>query len=298
MPELPEVETIVRGLLPRIRGRRISAVAIEWPRVVDARGASVDALVGHEIVDVRRAGKFVVARLENGAHVAVHLRMTGRLIADPSAVLPHTRFVWRFDDGGALVFADVRKFGRLRVLSGDPERELGIGIDPFDPRLDAELLRRMLAGRRTPIKVWLLDQRFIAGIGNIYACEALYVAGIRPTRRSGNLSAPERHKLLRALRKVLAKAIGRRGSSVDDYVDVEGNQGGFQKLLAVYGRRGLPCRRCKTPIRRIVLAQRGTFFCPVCQRSAVPTHRKVGPVRVAGRSAPTNSMVRIGSAKS
>lgn len=265
MPELPEVETIVRGLQTRITGRRVSRVDVFWPRSVDARGLPVSSIVGDHIAQVVRRGKFIVVRFASGRHMAVHLRMTGRLIADPNSTLPHTRVIWHFADGGALVLDDARKFGRLRILNGDPKAELGIGFDPFDPSLDGDVLRKLLAHRNTAIKTWLLDQRFLAGIGNIYACEALYFAGMRPTRRARRVTRAQAVRLLASLRKVLTKATRMRGSSVDDYVDAGGLPGGFQKQLAVYGRSGMPCRRCKTPIRRIVLAQRGTFYCPHCQ---------------------------------
>lgn len=266
MPELPEVETIVRDLRLKIAGRRVARVEIVWPRVVDPRGQPGESITGARIEDVTRRGKFIVAHFGGGRRAALHLRMTGRLIVDPPAPLPHITFVWHFEDGGKLVFADTRKFGRLRILADGWERELGIGVDPFDPRLDDRELGLLMVRRTTPVKAWLLDQRFVAGIGNIYACEALYYARIRPSRRVGRLTRSERRKLLASLRKVLTRAIGHRGSSVDDYVDAEGLPGSFQKQLAVYGRGGLPCRRCKTPIRRIVMAQRSTFFCPSCQR--------------------------------
>ena len=139
-------------------------------------------------------------------------------------------------------------------------------MDPFDRRLDDNAFTQMLAGRTTPIKTWLLDQRRLAGVGNIYACEALFYAGIRPKRRAGRLTASERIGLLKSLRSVLRKAIKHRGSSLNDYVDAEGKQGGFQKQFAVYGRLGLPCKQCRSPVRRILLAQRSTFYCSACQR--------------------------------
>jgi formamidopyrimidine-DNA glycosylase len=265
MPELPEVETIARDLARTLTGRRIAAVDVRWARTIDPRGLQAQTLVGDTISRVRRVGKFVIFDLTSGRHVAVHLRMTGRLVADPRDEAPHARLTLRFDDGGSLRFADVRKFGRWRIFEGDPRDVLGVGIDPFDPALDAKRMYELTRGRSTKVKVWLLDQRHLSGIGNIYACEALYDARIRPTRRTGRLTAAQAAALLASLRKVLRKAIHHRGSSVDDYVDGEGLPGEFQKKLAVYGRSGLPCRRCKTAIRRVVLAQRGTFFCPVCQ---------------------------------
>jgi formamidopyrimidine-DNA glycosylase len=265
MPELPEVETIARDLAPKITGRTISRVDVRWRRSVDDRGLSARSLIGDTIAGVRRLGKYVTFDLASGRTMTVHLRMTGRLIADPPAALPHTRIALRFAGGGSLVLSDVRKFARLRVIEGDPRAVLEIGIDPFDPALTPARFFGMLRKRTTKIKVFLLDQRRLAGIGNIYASEALFDARIRPTRPVGRLTAAEAAALLRSLRKVMRKAIYHRGSSVDDYVDAEGKPGEFQKKLAVYGRGGLPCRRCQAPVRRAVLAQRGTFFCPVCQ---------------------------------
>ena len=267
MPELPEVETISRGLDAQVRGRRIEAVELFWPRAVDPASLPIEALVGDRIDAVGRTGKFVVFKLASGRTLAVHLRMTGRLVfAEGPSALAYARASFRLDGGAVLVFTDVRKFGRMRLLVGDARQVLGVGADPLDGELDEPALRRLLRGRTTPIKTWLLDQRRVAGIGNIYASEALHYAGIRPKKRAGTLTAAQRKSLIAALHTVLRKAIRHRGSSVDDYVDAEGKQGAFQKLLAVYGRAGQPCRRCRTPIRRIVLAQRATFFCPTCQQ--------------------------------
>jgi len=280
MPELPEVETIARDLDRAISGRRIAGAKLFWPKTFDVRGPSLRSLRGDRITRVHRIGKFVVMDLESGRHIAVHLRMTGQLIAlangsgrkaatDGAPRAPsdakHTRLLLRFEDGGTLAFSDTRKFGRWRIVEGDVREALGIGVDPFDPALTPERLYELTRGRTTPIKTWLLDQRHLSGIGNIYASEALYDARIRPTRRAGRLSRAQSAALLHSLRKVMRKAISYRGSSVDDYVDGAGMPGEFQKKLAVYGRGGMPCRRCKTVIRRVVLAQRGTFFCPVCQ---------------------------------
>jgi formamidopyrimidine-DNA glycosylase len=179
---------------------------------------------------------------------------------------PYTRATLDLDNGARIVFADVRKFGRMRIFRGDPQSVLGLGLDPFAKELDAQALGELSRGRKTPVKTWLLDQRRLAGIGNIYACESLFHARVRPKRRVGKLSHQERARLLVCLRRVLRRAIHHRGSSVDDYVDAGGKQGEFQNQLSVYGRAGMPCRRCGTPIKRIVLGQRGTFYCPVCQR--------------------------------
>ncbi|MDQ6780086.1 MAG: bifunctional DNA-formamidopyrimidine glycosylase/DNA-(apurinic or apyrimidinic site) lyase [Candidatus Eremiobacteraeota bacterium] len=268
MPELPEVETIARDLAPRLRGQRIRHVQHDrQPPVFDRHSLPPRRLVGRTIVDVGRAGKFVVLRLEGDLRLAVHLRMTGQLLfLAAKAPLRYSRAVLDLESGAALVFADTRKFGRMRIFTGDPAASLTIGIDPFDRRLDAAHLTALTRGRKTPVKVWLLDQKRLGGVGNIYASEALYDAGIRPKRAVGRLSGAERSRLLVSLRRILRKAIRHRGSSVDDYVDAAGLQGSFQNKLAVYGRAGMKCRRCSTPIRRIVLAQRGTFYCPSCQR--------------------------------
>ena len=265
MPELPEVETIARDLAPKLAGRRIASVRASWHRSIDERGLPSNALEGDAIEHVRRIGKYVALSLESGRTLAIHLRMTGRLIVDPPHDIAHTRVMMHFTDGGALAFADARKFGRMRIIEGDVREALRVGIDPFDRALTPSTLQQLLRGRTTPIKSWLLDQRRVSGVGNIYACEALFYAGIRPRRAAGRLNAQQHVRLLRSLRKVLRKAITHRGSSVDDYVDAEGKQGEFQKRLAVYGRRGMPCRRCKATIRRVVIAQRGTFYCPLCQ---------------------------------
>jgi formamidopyrimidine-DNA glycosylase len=267
MPELPEVETIARGLDSALRGREIVGVEALWPRTVDRLSLPFESLRGDFVAGVGRIGKYVAVALRSGRTLTVHLRMTGRLmVAHGSERIEHERAALRFADGDRLAFGDTRKFGRMRVIEGDAAATLGVGVDPLNGALDARAFAQLLRRRTAPIKVFLLDQRRLAGVGNIYACEALFRAGIRPRRRAGQLTARERERLLRALRSVLKKAIELRGSSVDDYVDAEGLQGTFQKHLTVYGRAGLPCRRCRTPVKRIVLAQRGTFYCPVCQR--------------------------------
>ena len=268
MPELPEVETIVRGLAPLLSGRRIQRLrAARRPPVFEGSSLPPRSVAGRTIQAVSRTGKFIILDLGDDVRLAVHLRMTGNLIYRRAAgMLPYTRATFELDDGARLIFADVRKFGRMRVFRGDPRAALGVGLDPFSAELDARSFADLVRGRQTPVKTWLLDQRRIAGVGNIYACESLFHARLRPKRRVGKLSSAEREKLLDALRRVLRKAIRHRGSSVDDYVDAEGMEGDFQKQLSVYGRAGMPCRRCGTPIRRIVLGQRGTFYCPVCQR--------------------------------
>jgi len=268
MPELPEVETIARDLAPQITGRTIVRMRHDrTPPVFDEHSLPAALLVGRSIEHVGRAGKFLVITLDDDLRLAVHLRMTGNLLfSKDGRPVDRTRAVIEFDNATRLVFADVRKFGRMRVFRGEARTTLGIGVDPLASELDDAMLRDLTRGRTTPVKVWLLDQKRLAGVGNIYACESLYAAGIRPKKPVGKLSRAQRYRLLASLRRVLRKAIQHRGSSVDDYVDAGGKEGEFQKHLKVYGRAGLPCRRCGAPIRRIVLGQRGTFYCPVCQR--------------------------------
>jgi len=267
VPELPEVETIARGLDPLVRRRAIAKAEILWDRTLDARSIPLETLRGDSIESVGRIGKFVAIGLRSGRTLAVHLRMTGRLtVTKKDARVPYERLALVFEDGDKLSFADARKFGRIRLLDDVSSDVLGVGIDALSESLDAAAFATILRKRTTPVKTLLLDQKRIAGVGNIYANEALFKARIRPRRPAGRLTARERSALLAALRRVLLRAIEARGSSVDDYVDAEGLPGDFQKKLNVYGRAGLPCRRCRTPIKRIVLGQRGTFYCPACQR--------------------------------
>ncbi|HEX3550355.1 MAG TPA: bifunctional DNA-formamidopyrimidine glycosylase/DNA-(apurinic or apyrimidinic site) lyase [Candidatus Elarobacter sp.] len=271
MPELPEVETIARGLDRAVTGKTVADVRVSLPKVAIApAGEDFErALAGETIAGVGRRGKYVVARLASGRRLAVHLRMTGRLIVQapdyPEAV-PYTHVLIRFTDRSRLAFADVRQFGRVRLLAREDPWDADGGMEPLSEGFTSEAFVSMLDGRRTPIKAFLLDQTRIAGVGNIYACEALWEAGIRPSRPSCKISKPARRRLHGAVRNVLQRAIEARGTSVDDYVDAEGLRGGFQNQLAVYGRLGEPCPRCAKAIVRTVIGQRGTWWCRGCQK--------------------------------
>ncbi len=271
MPELPEVETIARGLANALSGKTVASVRVSMPKVAIAPPDETfeQALAGDTIAGVGRRGKYVLFRLASGRRMAVHLRMTGRLIVRPAGYvepLPYTHVALAFTDGTGLDFADVRQFGRMRLLAaGDPWDADG-GIEPLSEGFTSDRFVSMLDGRRTPIKTFLLDQTRIAGVGNIYACEALWEAGIRPSRPSCKISKPARRRLHGAVRSVLQRAIDARGTSVDDYVDAEGLRGGFQNQLAVYGRLGEPCPRCANAIVRTVIGQRGTWWCRTCQK--------------------------------
>lgn len=270
MPELPEVETIARGLANAVVGKRIDSVEVFRPTVVSPEAARFAAgLAGDRIVRSGRRGKLVVLSLESRRELVVHLRMTGRLIVQRRGTTipePYTNVLLTFGDGQRLCFADVRRFGRMRLFEPEVAWAADIGFEPLSAEFSAERFSSLLDGRTTPIKVFLLDQRRIAGIGNIYACEALWAARIRPSRPAGALSKPARSRLHSAIVDVLRRAIEMRGTSVDDYVDARGLRGGFQNVLSVYGRLGERCPRCESPIVRTVIAQRGTWWCRNCQR--------------------------------
>jgi formamidopyrimidine-DNA glycosylase len=279
MPELPEVETIARGMHERVRGDRIVDVwfgnyrePFKTPAPRQAKG-----LAGRAVLAVHRTGKHIVFELgpaasldpgtEPEAQWIVHLGMTGRLlVTTPDApVAAHTHARLDLASGRELRFVDPRRFGRLEFRSlkkGMPFQ--GPGAEPLT--IGAEEFAAVFHSRRMPIKAALLNQTLLAGVGNIYADESLFHAGIRPRRRTNRLTAGELDRLRQALLKVLDHAIRLGGSSVSDYVDANGVRGFFQLEHCVYQRTGEPCRRCQTPIRRILVAGRGTHYCPQCQR--------------------------------
>ncbi|MDQ2866395.1 MAG: bifunctional DNA-formamidopyrimidine glycosylase/DNA-(apurinic or apyrimidinic site) lyase [Candidatus Eremiobacteraeota bacterium] len=270
MPELPEVETIARGLAATIVGRTVERVDVRLAKMAVAPAGTVFSrvLIGESIAGVSRRGKYAVIRLASGRMLVTSLRMTGRLVVgragDPE--YPGTHVVLHFADGTHLSFADLRTFGRMRLLEpGDPW-DAQLGIEPLSSGFTPQAFQGILAKRRTPIKALLLDQRRIAGIGNIYACEALWEAGIRPGRPAEALTKPAIRRLHRTIVDVLTRSIEMRGTTVDDYVDANGLRGGFQNVLAVYGKAGKPCPRCGKPIIRTVIAQRGTWWCRSCAR--------------------------------
>ncbi|MDE2483498.1 MAG: bifunctional DNA-formamidopyrimidine glycosylase/DNA-(apurinic or apyrimidinic site) lyase [bacterium] len=270
MPELPEVETIARGLANTVVGKTIASIEIRLPKMAVAP-PGVDfarALRGERIVGAGRRAKYVLLDLASGRRLVTSLRMTGRLLVQRpgEADFPGTHVVVHYTDATRLSFADVRTFGRMRLVEPGEEWDKSLGIEPISASFTPEAFIGMLSGRTTPIKTLLLDQHRIAGIGNIYACEALWEAGIKPGKPAKALTKPAARRLHHAIVDVLRRAIDMRGTSVDDYVDAEGMRGGFQNVLAVYGRLGQPCARCNAPIVRTVMAQRGTWWCRSCQR--------------------------------
>jgi formamidopyrimidine-DNA glycosylase len=292
MPELPEVETIRRGLERRLRGARISRVEIREPRlrrVVDQD--ALRALVGRTIEGITRRAKYLLADVGGGVVWLMHLGMSGRLLlvpADaPAGEHEHVRVEfdgsiksheegsspWSRTAGSeapaklALCYRDPRRFGWMRVARAEALDELaGLGPEPLNRRLKAETLRARLRGTRRDVKAALLDQRVLAGIGNIYANEILFHAGVRPTRRCHRLRSAEIDAIMRATRSVLRNAVARRGTSFSDYFDSDGIPGSFQEVLAVFDRAGQPCRHCGGAIKRRPHGGRSSFYCPACQK--------------------------------
>jgi formamidopyrimidine-DNA glycosylase len=276
MPELPEVETIARGLAKRVTGDVIDSVWIgRKPEPLKSSARAMAALLdGARIERVHRAGKHIVfdvsrrATKQLAGHWIVHLGMTGRLlIADPGAeIARHTHLIAKLASGRELRFVDPRRFGRLSVVkagSADQNGNLFAGTEPLEIELDA--FTALFRKRDTPIKSALLNQKLLRGVGNIYADESLFRAGVRPRRRAGRLTEVELERLHKAIRQVLREAIRAGGSSVSDYVDASGEEGFFQLRHRVYGREGELCLVCKSPIKRVVIAGRSSHYCPNCQ---------------------------------
>jgi formamidopyrimidine-DNA glycosylase len=272
VPELPEVETIRRHLAPYVVGRRVDAATISDPRLTRPSDPTAveGALQGERIVGLDRRGKYLVVRFESGRVLLIHLRMTGNLrVAETDPVLgPHDRAVLRLDNGWDVIYRDVRRFGTwLLVEPGElaPYLEERVGVEPLADSFRTAALAARLAGRRAPVKAALLDQRTVAGLGNIYADEALWRARIHPLRPAGELQPNELRALHRALRDALRRGIARQGATLRDYSTPNGERGAMQEEFKVYGREGEPCRRCGTPIEKIRAAGRGTSYCPHCQ---------------------------------
>jgi len=271
VPELPEVETVARQLAPSLIGRRIVALRILDPLL---RDGPAPPLAGRAVTGVARSGKRVLIALSphrggrDALWLAVHLRMTGRLLwrsQDAAGTRPHHRARLTFE-GGELLFADTRRFGTFawcrRREDAEPE-----GVDPLAAELTVARLADLLRESPQPLKTWLLRQDRLVGLGNIYASEILHHARLSPFRAAGTLGRDEVRRLHASTRRVLERAIRHCGTTFSDFQDARGDEGSFQRFLAVYDRAGRPCRRCRSPIARSVQGQRSTFYCPVCQRA-------------------------------
>ena len=276
MPELPEVETIARSLRdggrgsPSLLGREVQAIQLLWERSLQAPPVSVflPRLIGQQVTNIHRRAKFIVLTL-NSDFLLIHLRMSGDLRVEPQQdaagqFLPlgiHDRAVFFLDGGLRFVFEDARKFGRIWLVPDLNEVLAGLGPEPLDPELTPQAFYKMLISRMRQLKPLLMDQAFLAGLGNIYTDEALHIAGLHPLTVSNQVSELQAEKLLLGIRAVLLAAIEQNGSSIDWVY----RGGDFQNHFHVYQRAGQPCSRCGNTIKRIVVGQRGTHFCPICQ---------------------------------
>jgi formamidopyrimidine-DNA glycosylase len=272
VPELPEVETVVRDLRPLLVGRRLGPISVSKHSLRRPWVSDWDLpLAGRRVVDVRRRGKWIVLVLDRARYLVIHLGMTGRLTVEPTAMPPakHTHLIIGVGGDRQLRFRDVRRFGSATLFEGDEAlarffEESSLGPEPFD--CDPADWQDKFKRTTRSLKAVLLDQRVVAGVGNIYADESLFVARLHPARKGNALSVAEAERLRRAVAAVLTRAIERRGSTIRDYVGGSGRRGGYQEEFRAYGRTGDPCQRCGTPIQRVRLAGRATHYCPRCQR--------------------------------
>jgi formamidopyrimidine-DNA glycosylase len=271
VPELPEVETIRRQLAPHLEGRRLLDVEIldwRWTRPQDPATVA-DGLRGQAVQRIGRAGKYLVWTLSDERFLVVHLRMTGALLLNPDPDPLHTRVRFELDGGHRLVYVDPRRFGTGHLLLGEAARDAylneRLGIEPLTPEFTAEHLRAIARGRTAPVKAFVLDQRRIAGVGNIYADEALFRAGIHPLRPAGALKRAQLEALREAIEESLAAGIEAKGATIDDFRHVDGARGSFQDRFLVHRREGEPCVNCGTTIRKLVVGGRGTYVCEHCQ---------------------------------
>jgi formamidopyrimidine-DNA glycosylase len=271
MPELPEVETIRRQLAPNLEGRTVLHAEILDPRWTrpDEPASVEEALQDARIVRVRRSGKYLIWELSGDRHLLIHLRMTGALLLDPTVDPPHTRARLQLDGGHRLVYVDPRRFGTVHLLRSAAARDaylaLRLGVEPMTPEFTGAHLRRLARGRTAPVKAFLLDQRRIAGVGNIYADEALFRARIHPLRPAGRLTAADWERLRTSIEDALLAGIEAKGASIDDFRHVDGARGSFQDRFLAHRRTGEPCASCGRPIRKIVVGGRGTYVCEHCQ---------------------------------
>ncbi|GAC1320219.1 MAG: bifunctional DNA-formamidopyrimidine glycosylase/DNA-(apurinic or apyrimidinic site) lyase [Chloroflexota bacterium] len=276
MPELPEVETMVRDLSARVVDRVIddvsvsNAASVRWPTFQEFRRR----LLGRAIVDVWRRGKYAVLTLDSSDLLIIHRGMSGSvLLREKEAPLEaHVRAVFTLDTGDEMRFNDPRKFGKIFLIDRRGEEHplpwAHLGMEPLDDSFSADTLASLLAGRKALLKPLLLDQRLVAGLGNIYVDEVLHRASLHPQRRAHSLTVDEVQRLHGAIRWVLATAVHQRGTTFESYRDIEGREGHYQDVLLVFRRTGSACRRCGTAIVKIVVGGRGTHFCPTCQRAS------------------------------
>ena len=292
MPELPEVETYIRELAPVLSGRTVTGARVNWPRTIAAPAPEdfADAIVGRCFVTFGRRGKYMLLGLDNGDTLIIHLRMTGKMLIQPAgtAVDKHTHVVLDLDNGQMIHYQDTRKFGRIWLVPDAEPVLYKLGPEPLSDGFTPGRLADGMRGRTAAAKALLLDQSIVAGVGNIYADEALFLAAIHPEQAGGSLRFEEIQRLQESIRTVLEKGIAARGSSLggsnlQNYIRPGGEPGGFQEQHHVFRRTGQPCPTCGTPIARIVVAQRSTHFCPTCQPLRRRKVRKKTGRSAAGR---------------
>jgi formamidopyrimidine-DNA glycosylase len=267
MPELPEVETIKNGLAPRITGLTFSGVKVYDTRPVQDLDLEefCSRLIGRKVLGLERRGKYMIIRLSGGENLIVHLRMTGALLWDPEGEEPFTRVEFFMNNGGRLVYSDVRRFGTI-YLTRHPEKIVGkLGIEPLSGGFTPSVLAGLLETHHAPVKSVLLNQELIAGIGNMYADEALFAASIHPQKPASSLKPGEIKSLHKAIIQVLEKGIRNKGASIRNYRCADGKAGRAHEEFAVAHREGQRCPHCGNAVKRIVVGQRGTYFCPHCQ---------------------------------
>ncbi len=271
MPELPEVETIKNELRPYVVGRNVSGVTLFWEGMLQKTTPAEfhSRIYGQRITGLSRRGKYLIFSLAGGELLIVHLRMTGALLIgkDLSEPPKFTRAVLHLDDGSSIFFRDPRKFGKMRLVKGDDTVFGRMGPEPLEPDFTPRVLAGLLAKRKAPLKAVLIDQNVIAGIGNMYADEALFSARIHPLRAANSLSRGDSRRLHRAIQQVLRAAIGQKGASVSTYFRPSGEKGTAHVQFRVAHGRGKNCPNCSTPIERIVVRNRGSYFCPKCQQA-------------------------------
>jgi formamidopyrimidine-DNA glycosylase len=289
VPELPEVETIRRQLAPHVEGRRLTAVEILDPRWTAPRapGEVAAMLTGRTVLGLAREGKYLIWELSDDLHLLMHLRMTGTLLFDPPADPPHTRVRVALSDGHCLVYLDPRRFGTGHLLESSEARAayLGsrLGPEPLTPEFTTAYLRDAARGRLAPVKSFVLDQRRMAGVGNIYADEALFRARIHPLRAAGSLRPIQLDALRTGIEDALAAGIEAKGATIDDFRHLDGAYGSFQDQFLVHLREGQPCVRCDEPVRKLVVGGRGTYVCERCQPR--PRQRSTAGRTTPGRAA-------------
>ncbi len=268
MPELPEVETVKNEIAPHIIGRTVKGISLPWPGIIrdPAPDEFIQRITGQRIQDIHRHGKYLLLPLSGGEFLVIHLKMTGALISGNTAIPPHTRAIIHLDNGQNIYFRDPRKFGVLKLIKDASEITDKLGPEPLTDSFTAEVLAARLRGRKAPIKAVLLDQKLVAGVGNMYADEALYAAGIHPEEIAGNLKNRQIKRLYESIRQVLTDGLAAKGASIVNYMRPDGTPGTAHLLFKVAHAQQKTCGKCGGDVKRIVVRGRGTYYCPKCQK--------------------------------